>query len=228
MKRAWSFFGLVAAIVMLAMPAAAQQHDKVVFLLNFYLYSEHAPFFLGLERGYFAKQGIDLDIQEGRGSVSTVQAVANGTVQFGYADVASVIKAADKGAPVEAVGVLLQKSPMAVIGLAERNVRKPADIRGKTVALSPGDSLSQVWPLFLKKTGVKESDITIVAGDARTKLNAVINGNADLMLGYLMDQNMRIEDATKKPALRHAFLGLRRESHQFLRPRFKGHPEVKR
>src|SRR3546814_1531221 len=31
-----------------------------------------------------------------------------------------------------------------------------------------------------------------------TKLNAVINGQADLLLGYVMDQSMKIKDATGK------------------------------
>ena len=38
--------------------------------------------------------GIDLDIQEGRGSAVTVQAVAAKTVPFGYADVPTMIRAA--------------------------------------------------------------------------------------------------------------------------------------
>src|SRR5256885_6740434 len=59
--------------------------------------------------------------------------------------------------------------------------------------------MSQVWPLFLKKTGLKEGDFKTVAGDAQTKLNAVINGQADLLLGYVMDQAIKITDATKKP-----------------------------
>ena len=59
--------------------------------------------------------------------------------------------------------------------------------------------MSQIWPLFLKKTGLKEGDFKTVAGDGQTKLNAVISGQADLLLGYLMDQNIKIQDATKKP-----------------------------
>lgn len=182
-----------------ATPALAQGKEKVTLLLNWYLYSEHAPFFVGKERGYFDQEGIELDIQEGRGSGPTIQAVAAKTVQFGYADVGTMIKIAAKGAPVKSVGVALQKSPMSVMGLAEKNIKTPADIRGKTIAMTPGDSMSQIWPLFLKKTGLKEGEYKVVTGDAQTKLNAVINGQADLLLGYLMDQNMRIQDATKKP-----------------------------
>jgi len=189
---------LTLAWLMLATPAMAQDNDDVTLLLNWYLYSEHAPFFLGQERGYFADEGIDLEIQEGRGSGPTVQAVAAGTVEFGYADVATMIKAAAKGAPVKAVGVLLQTSPMSVMGLTEKNIRTPEDIKGKTVAVTPGDAMSQVWPLFLQKTGLSQDDFQTVSGDAQTKLNAVINDRADLLLGYLMDQNMRIFDATGK------------------------------
>src|SRR6266516_3370510 len=155
----------IAALPAKMPPAAsAQGKDKVVLLLNWYVYSEHAPFFLGKERGYFDQEGIDLDIQEGRGSGVTVQAVAAGTATLGYADVPTMIKAASKGAPVTA-----------------------------------GDSMSQIWPLFLKKTNLKDSEFKQVAGDAQTKLNAVINGQADLLLGYVMDQAIKLQDATHKP-----------------------------
>ena len=196
-------FKRVAALVLalgalVAAPALGQGKEKVVLLLNWYTYSEHAPFYLGKERGYFDQEGLDLDIQEGRGSALTVQAVAAGTATFGYADVPTMIKAASKGAPVMAIGVALQTSPMSVMGFAEKNVRKPEDIKGKVVAVTPGDSMSQIWPLFLKKTNLKETDFKQVAGDAQTKLNAVINGQADLLLGYVMDQAIKLQDATHK------------------------------
>ena len=190
--------------------AIAQTKDKAVLLLNWYTYSEHAPFYLGKERGYFDQEGIDLDIQEGRGSGVTVQAVAAGTATFGYADVPTMIKAASKGAPVTAVGVALQTSPMSVMGFADKNIRKPEDIKGKTVAVTPGDSMSQIWPLFLKKTNLKDSEFKTVAGDAQTKLNAVINNQADLLLGYVMDQAIKLQDGTHKPvyAIRFADYGV--------------------
>jgi len=193
------YLGIALATATTALPlASAQAADKVVLLLNWYVYGEHAPFFLGKEKGIFEKEGIDLEIQEGRGSAVTIQAVAAGTVQFGYADVPTMIRAASKGAPVVAVGVALQKNPMSVMGFTDKNIRKPEDIKGKIVATTPGDSLSQIWPLFMKQAGLKDGDFQVVSGDAQTKLNAVINGRADLLLGYAMDQSMKIKDATGK------------------------------
>src|SRR3984957_106228 len=79
-------------------PAVAA--DKVVLMLNWYVYGEHAPFYYGKEKGIFAAEGIDLEIQEGRGSGPTTQAVAAKSIQFGYVDVPTMMRAAVKGAPV--------------------------------------------------------------------------------------------------------------------------------
>ena len=191
-----TLFAATAIMPFVSLPAQAA--DKVVLMLNWYVYGEHAPFYYGKEKGLYAAEGIDLEIQEGRGSAVTVQAVAAKTVDFAYADVPTMIRAAVKGAPVMSPGVLLQKNPMSVMGFSEKNIRKAEDLRGKTVATTPGDSMSQIWPLFLKKAGLKESEMRIVSGDAQTKLNAVINGQADVLLGYVMDQSMKIKDATGK------------------------------
>ena len=86
-------------------------------MLNWYVYGEHAPFYYGKEKGIFAAEGIDLDIQEGRGSAVTVQAVAAKTVPFGYADVPTMIRAAVKGAPVVAAGRRAAEEPHVGHGL---------------------------------------------------------------------------------------------------------------
>ena len=117
-----------AALVWTALavtPAAAA--DKVVLMLNWYVYGEHAPFYYGKAKGIFAAENIDLEIQEGRGSAATTQAVAAKTATFGYVDVPTMMRAAVKGAPVVATGVLLQTSPMSAMGFVEKNIRKPED-----------------------------------------------------------------------------------------------------
>jgi NitT/TauT family transport system substrate-binding protein len=192
--------GTAAALALALTPAHAQNkpQEKVTLMLNWYLYSEHAPFFLGKERGYFAEEGIDLDIQEGRGSAVTAQAVAAKSATFGYIDVTTMIKAAAKGAPLKSTGVLFQVSPMSVMGFSEKGIKAPKDIIGKTVAVTPGDSMSQMWPLFLKVNNIQPDQIKIVSGDAQTKLNAVTTGQADLLLGYVMDQAIKLQDATHK------------------------------
>lgn len=194
-------FILAAGTGFVAAPAlirSAEAADKVQLLLNWYLYGEHAPFFLGKKLGLFDKEGIDLTIMEGRGSGVTLQAVGAKSVQFGHVDMSAVVRAGVRGSPVVSTGVLLQKNPASAMGFAEKNIRTANDLKGKTVATTPGDALSQVWPAFLKKANLRDSDVRLLQGDAQTKLNAVISGQADVLLGYSHDQSMKIKDATGK------------------------------
>ncbi len=41
------------------------------------------------------------------------------------------------------------------MGFVDKNIKKPEDIKGKTVAITPADSMTQIWPLFLKKAGLE-------------------------------------------------------------------------
>jgi NitT/TauT family transport system substrate-binding protein len=91
---------LAAALIWTALAVApAKAADKVVLMLNWYVYGEHAPFFYGKAKGIYAAENIDLEIQEGRGSAATTQAVAAKTADFGYVDVPTMMRAAIKGRP---------------------------------------------------------------------------------------------------------------------------------
>ena len=83
-----------AGLLAFAVCAGALAQDAVSFRLNWYLGGLHVPFYYGKERGYFAAEGIDLTINEGRGSANTVQVVAAGSDTFGMADSSSLITAA--------------------------------------------------------------------------------------------------------------------------------------
>ena len=134
--------GFLAALIWTALAVApASAADKVVLMLNWYVYGEHAPFYYGKAKGLYAAENIDLEIQEGRGSAATTQAVTAKTADFGYVDIPTMMRAAVKGAPVIATGVLLQTSPMSAMGFVDKNIRKPEDIKGKTVAITDRKSV---------------------------------------------------------------------------------------
>ncbi len=82
-------------------PARAQ--DAVSLRLNWYLGGLHVPFYYGVEKGFYKAEGINLTINEGRGSANTVQVVAAGTDTFGLADSSSVINLISKGGEIKSV-----------------------------------------------------------------------------------------------------------------------------
>src|SRR5216684_1682734 len=74
--------------------APATAADKVVLMLNWYVYGEHAPFYYGKANGIYAAENIDHEIQVGRGSATSTQAVAGKTADFGYVYVPTMMRAA--------------------------------------------------------------------------------------------------------------------------------------
>src|ERR1700722_9218235 len=75
---------LAAALIWTALAVApASAADKVVLMLNWYVYGEHAPFYFGKAKGLYAAENIDPEIQEGRGSAATTESLTANTSDFG-------------------------------------------------------------------------------------------------------------------------------------------------
>src|SRR5437660_12877805 len=150
---------LLTLLLLASLAAPLLAADAVSFRLNWYLGGLHVPFYYGKEKGYYSAEGIDLTINEGRGSANTVQVVAAGSDTFGLADSASVISTAAKGADVKSVMSLLNSTGFSVVSLAESGIKTPKDLEGRTVAVTPGDPLGQLLQAVCKANNVDCSKI---------------------------------------------------------------------
>src|SRR5262245_10970625 len=148
-------------------PGQAPAPEKVSLRLNWYLGGLHTPFYYGKERGFYTAEGIDLTINEGRGSANTVQVIAAGSDTFGLADSSSIILTASKGADVKSVMSLLNSTGFSVISLASTGIRSPKDLEGKKLALSPGDPMWQLFQAIASVNKLDTSKISMVQVDPR-------------------------------------------------------------
>ena len=204
----------VAVVVALAAPPAAHADQKplrkVSLMLNWYPYGEHAALYYGLEKGIFRDAGIDLSIQPGGGSTQTVQAVAAGKVDFGYADTPALLRVIGAGAQVKSIGVILQTTPAAIQFFADKNIKTLADMKGKSVAGSPGDAAYETLSAVLEANHIPDDAVQRLNVDPAGKLTAVISGRADSLVGFYNDQSPTIENKTgkKMAQLRYADHGV--------------------
>jgi NitT/TauT family transport system substrate-binding protein len=199
---------VLAAALAFAIPATAAAQDKVSLRLNWYLGGLHVPFYYGKERGFYAAEGIDLTINEGRGSANTVQVVAAGSDTFGMADSSSVIVTASKGAEVKSVMSLLNSTGFSVVSLAENGIKTPKDLEGKRVAVSPGDPLGSLLQAVCKANNVDCGKISLVQVDPAAKVVTVLEKKADALLGGADDQYFLIKQRGFNPAaMRYADWG---------------------
>ena len=197
-----------AAVLALAAASFTHAQDKVSLRLNWYLGGLHVPFYYGKDRGFYAAEGIDLTINEGRGSANTVQVVAAGSDTFGLADSSSVILTASKGADVKSVMSLLNTTGFSVISLAEAPIRTPKDLEGKKVAVTPGDPLGALLQAVCKANNVDCAKVSMVQVDPAAKVVTVLEKKTDALLGGSDDQYFLIKYKGGNPvAMRYADYG---------------------
>jgi NitT/TauT family transport system substrate-binding protein len=187
-----SVIGL-AAVAAVGLVSAAEAADEVSLRLNWYLGGLHAPFYLGQERGYYQDEGIELTINEGRGSGVAAQIIAAKGDTFGMSDAGTLMLGASKGQPIQAVMSLLNTSGFGIIYIEGKGIETVQDLEGKTLAVSPGDALTQLFPAVVAANNLNADAINLVFMDPPAKPVAVMEGRADALLGGIDDQFFLLE-----------------------------------
>src|ERR1043165_8698329 len=187
----------IVALLALAVaaPGLAQPRDKFPFRLNWTIYGEHAPCFVARDKGFRGAEALDVEIQEGSGSTTVAQLVANSTSPVAYVDAATMMRGVSNGMPVKAVGVTLQQSPMSFIYRADAaRPTKIAEIKGSRIAITAGEARPAIFIPFFGKLGMKVEDVQMITvANPQAKEQAVLSKQADALLGYFMDQGPRMQ-----------------------------------
>jgi NitT/TauT family transport system substrate-binding protein len=125
---------LMAAVLGLGTLSAQPALQKVVFALNWFPVGDHAAYWVALEKGYYRQRGLDVDMQNSKGSGDSIAKVDTGRADVGLADSAVVIASSARGTKVKVVGMVFDKSPLNVWSRKDAPITKPKDLEGKTVA----------------------------------------------------------------------------------------------
>jgi len=199
----------LCAALALATPLAAAQ-EAASLRLNWQLLGFHAPFYLGVERGFYREAGINLTINEGRGGAVTAQAVGAKSDQFGIVDGGTTIVSAVRGVPIRTVMSLMNSGIFAVVARADANIRSAKDLEGKAIAITAGDALTQLWPAVVKVNKLDSSKIRLVNVDPAGKVIATLEKRTDALLGSIDAQSFQIEaKGVKTSILSYDELGVR-------------------
>lgn len=176
-------FAVLAATIF-ATPAPAA--DQVSVQLDYVVRGNHAMFFVAKEKGYFAKQGIEVTaIRRGTGTPNALRLVGNGDADFGFGDLPTLAVARSQGVPVVALAAVNQHSPLAMLALAAKHkLQKPQDLKGLNVGVQPSGSTYVFLKAFLKVNGMSLDDIKQSTVNPPYE-NYLLLGRVDTVPGYL-------------------------------------------
>src|SRR5215204_4533971 len=145
---------------------ASAETRNVRIMLDWIIQGTHAPYFVAQEKGYYKSAGVNIEtIDAGKGATNVAVSIASGVYQFGWVDLPTMIKfnAQNPGAPLLAVYVSFDETPLAVITRKSANIRKPADLDGKKIAGGPGVAVHDTISILLKAAKAENVKINWVS-----------------------------------------------------------------
>jgi NitT/TauT family transport system substrate-binding protein len=162
--------------------------------LNFLAGGPQAGFMYAKKLGYYKDAGIDLTIEEGKGSATTAQLVATGQTDVGFADAPAAMQIRSKGAPVKIIAPILQTNGFAIITLEDSGIRTPKDLLGKRLAVQPGTAQTTLLDAILSANAIDKGKLDIVNIDPAALVGALLEKKVDAILAGADFQSVQIRD----------------------------------
>ena len=178
-------------------PLSAAEPASATIQLDFIIGGKHVPWFVALEKGFYAKRGLNATILAGKGSADTVRAIASGGADFGFADVATVIVAKSRGTPARVVGQLGYIATT-IMWRDEGVIKGIKDLEGKSWAISPGQAQWFLMPAYCRINKINFKAIKIQETAAPIQPAALATKKADFIVMYRASNDEVAELAASK------------------------------
>ncbi len=156
--------------------------------------AQYAPFYVAVEKGYFAAEGIQIDFDY-KFETDGVKLVGANALPFAVVSGEQVVLARAQGLPVKYVAQWYHTFPVAVFSLASSGIRTPADLKGKRIGLAGFFGATYVgWRAFLAANGLSEADVKQEA-IGFTQREAVQQGKVDAAVGYVNNEPVALAES---------------------------------
>jgi NitT/TauT family transport system substrate-binding protein len=143
---------LLLVLGAMALPAAAAETPlkKVSFMPLWSPQAQFAGYYVALDKGIYAKHGIDLTILRGGPGHSPTQALQSGAADFAVLWLTTAIQQCSVGNKLVNVAQIIQRSSLMLIAKKSSGIVTPADMQGKKAGLWGGDLALPVQAFFKK------------------------------------------------------------------------------
>lgn len=240
---------LLAALLAAACASAAwaQAREKVLVRFTWKLKGEYAPLYYAIEKGYYAAEGLDVELAEGSGTLTVLQLVANGTENIGYGPAVAAAQAISRGLPLKVIALYQTQAPIGLIAFPDVPLRTPKDLEGRKIAITTGETFSELLEPFLRANRIELAKVERIRMEASARNTQFVSRKVDVMSAFisnelpLMEKTigvkfnlLRVSDyGLNLPGasffVNHAYAGARPETlRKLLRATAKGYAQAER
>lgn len=151
---------------------------------------QFAGFYAAVAKGYYAAEGLSVELEEGAPDKAPVAEVLAGKADVGVLDTGIVVERL-RGAPLVALGVIFQHDPHVLAAMADSDISSPSDLAGKRVMISADEVSAAAINAMLAAEGVPLDSFTALPHS--WNVEDLVAGRVDAMSAYLTDLKRRPE-----------------------------------
>ena len=184
---------LMVYVVMLPLGAAETPLKKATLMLLWEPQAQFAGYYVALDKGIYARNGIDLNILRAGPGHSPVEALEKGTVDFAILWLSTALQHRSTGAEFVNLAQIIQRSSMMLISKKTVGIKTNADMEGKKVGLWGGEFSMPIRKFFanrhIKVREVRQSNT----------VNLFLRGGVDVTSAMWFDEYHTILDSGIDP-----------------------------
>jgi signal transduction histidine kinase/ABC-type nitrate/sulfonate/bicarbonate transport system substrate-binding protein len=160
-------------------------NENVTLQLSWLNQFQFAGYYIAKENGYYAKEGLDVTINDARSNLLASQAVLSNKAQYGVGRSSLIVDYA-KGAPLLLMAATFQSSPMMLLVKANSGIKTAKDLKGKRVMLTDDTIDSAEIQAMLRSAGLNKEDITFLPHTH--DVGSLERDETDAMVSYVSNE----------------------------------------
>lgn len=175
------------AVLLLLLSASTEAQTRIKMTLDWRFEGQTSFMWLGLARGYFQKEGLDVQVDAGTGSTAAIQRIHTGAYDMGLGDMSALIEYYGNNpgqTRLQMVYLQYDEAPLAYYALKKSGARTIADLAGKSISGQPFEVTRKMFPVFAKAANIDPNSVKWVTVDSQLRSNAVITGAAFACGGF--------------------------------------------
>jgi putative hydroxymethylpyrimidine transport system substrate-binding protein len=162
--------------------ASGAPQQSLTLMLDWFPNADHVGIYKAQADGNFAQAGLDVHVQTPTDPATPLQLLQAGKVDVAVSYEPELMLARDKGAPLVAIGAIVQRPLTAIVSLGSKHITSPAQLRGKRVGDAGIPYQHAYLRTILQHAGVPSGSVKeINVGD--NLVPAMLSGRVDATLG---------------------------------------------
>lgn len=183
-----SFFKRVTSIAVAALVLASSHafaENKKAVISQAFQSMLYLPLYVGLDEGFFAKQGLDLTKETAGAPSVALSAVLSGSAQFSLHGPEWTAVAASKGAPVNIIANVVNGAAVWIATTPEFKFDSFKDLKGKKIVVGQMPTTStSLFLKLLKENGMTKDDVEMIPVQIGSEPGPFLAKQADIAVMY--------------------------------------------